>query len=264
MMSQNGNYSFAPIGYIQSCFKEKFGVARQSMMISQAQGVLKLNPDPAYRDSLNHLTEFSHLWIIFVFHKNIEKGWKPLINPPRLEAPRQVGVFASRAPHRPNPIGMSVVKIEAIDFLAPGGIELHLSGLDILDGTPVLDIKPYLSFADSFADATQGWASQGIKKYWVEFSPESAKSIQASGTRYHPDLQALLQQMLELDPRPTSQRKRSSIEADESEGLVFAFRIFDFDVKWKIHNKGIFVLELENLVGAAPTALQQYQASPVD
>jgi tRNA-Thr(GGU) m(6)t(6)A37 methyltransferase TsaA len=252
MMSQNENYSFEPIGYIQSCFKEKFGVARQSMMISQAQGVLKFNPDPAYHNSLSHLNEFSHLWIVFVFHKNIEKGWKPLINPPRLEAPKQVGVFASRSPHRPNPIGMSVVKIEEIDLLAKGGIELHLSGLDILDGTPVLDIKPYLSFADSFVDATSGWASQSIKKYRVEFSSASVKSIQESGTQYHPNLQALLQQMLELDPRPTSQRKRSSIESDKSEGLVFAFRIFDFDVKWKIHNKGIFVLELENLVGISP------------
>ncbi len=222
------------------------------MMISQARGVLKLNPDPAYLNSLSHLHEFSHLWIIFVFHKNIEKGWKPLINPPRLEAPRQVGVFASRSPHRPNPIGMSVVKIEEIDFLAPGGIEIHLSGLDILDGTPVLDIKPYLPFADSFAGATLGWASQGIQKYRVEFSSGSILSIQEAGTKYHPDLQALLRQMLELDPRPTSQRKRSSIDSDESQGLVFAFRIFDFDVKWKIHNKGIFVLELENLAGASP------------
>ncbi|NTV15370.1 MAG: tRNA (N6-threonylcarbamoyladenosine(37)-N6)-methyltransferase TrmO [Desulfobulbaceae bacterium] len=247
MMPLTENYSFAPIGHIQSCFKEKFGVARQSMMISQAQGVLKFNPDPAYVNSLRHLQEFSHLWIIFVFHKNIEKGWKPLINPPRLEAPKQVGVFASRSPHRPNPIGMSVVKIERIDFSAPGGIELHLSGLDILDGTPVLDIKPYLSFADSFADAALGWASQSIQKYRVEFSPDSARSIQNSGSKYHPNLQALLQQMLELDPRPTSQRKRASIDAAQSEGLVFAFRIFDFDVKWQIHNKGIFVLTLENL-----------------
>jgi tRNA-Thr(GGU) m(6)t(6)A37 methyltransferase TsaA len=252
MTPPNESYSFEPIGYIQSCFKEKFGVARQSMMISQARGVLKFNPDPTYPNSLRHLDEFSHLWIIFVFHKNLEKGWRPLINPPRLDAPEQVGVFASRSPHRPNPIGMSVVKIEEIDFLAPGGIELHLSGLDILDTTPVLDIKPYLSYADSFTEATTGWASQGIQKYRVEFSSASARAIQASGTRYHPDLQALLQQMLELDPRPTSQRKRSSIESPESEGLVFAFRIFDFDVKWKIHNKGIFVLELESLVSASP------------
>jgi tRNA-Thr(GGU) m(6)t(6)A37 methyltransferase TsaA len=222
------------------------------MMISQARGILKFNPDQAYLDSLKYLNEFSHLWIIFVFHKNIEKGWKPLIIPPRIEAPKQVGVFASRSPHRPNPIGMSVVKIEEIDLSAPGGIELHLSGLDILDGTPVLDIKPYLPFADSFVDATSGWANQSIKKYRVEFSRESLMTIQESGTKYHPNLQALLQQMLELDPRPISQRKRSSTESDESEGLVFAFRIFDFDVKWKIHNKGIFVLELENLAGASP------------
>ncbi len=216
-------------------------------MISQALGLLKLNPDPTYLNSLSHLNEFSHVWIIFVFHKNIVKGWNPLINPPRIEAPKQVGVFASRSPHRPNPIGMSVVKIERIDLSAPGGIELHLSGLDILDGTPVLDIKPYLPFADSFVDATSGWASQKIQKYQVEFSSSSLLFIQRSGTKYHPDLQALLQEMLELDPRPTSQRKRSRIESDESEGLVFALRLFDFDVKWKIHNKGIYVLELEKL-----------------
>lgn len=230
-------------------------------MISQALGVLKLNPDPAYVNSLRHLNEFSHVWLIFVFHKNIAKGWKPLIDPPRLDAPKQVGVFASRSPHRPNPIGMSVVKIEGIDFSAPGGIEIHLSGLDILDGTPVLDIKPYVSYADSFVDATLGWASQSIPKYRVEFSSNSLISIQESGTKYHPNLQALLQQMLELDPRPTSQRRRSSIESDASEGLVFAFRIFDFDVKWKIHNKGIFVLELKNLTGNSAVSGRNQQVS---
>lgn len=249
---QDENYSFQPIGYIRSCFKEKFGVARQSMMIPQARGVLKFRPEPAFGDALRHLAEFSHLWIVFVFHQNLKKGWKPLITPPRLEAPKQVGVFASRSPHRPNPIGMSVVKIEELDFSAPGGIELHLSGLDILDGTPVLDIKPYLAFADAYGDATPGWASRAIQKYRVEFSRASLLAIQESGTRYHPDLQALLQEMLELDPRPTSQRKRAPIEAEASEGLAFAFRLFDFDVKWQINQRAILVVALEELAGAGP------------
>ena len=151
------NDHFPPIGVIRTNFTEKFGVPRQSMMISEALGVLKLHPDPSFRAALNHLDRFTHIWVVFIFHQSVEKGWRPTIRPPRVDAPRKVGVFASRSPHRPNPIGLSAVKLERIDLDAPGGIEIHLSGVDLLDGTPVLDIKPYLPSTDAEAGASMGW-----------------------------------------------------------------------------------------------------------
>lgn len=233
-----------PIGLIKTCFTEKFGVPRQSLMIQQATGVLKLNPDPKYRDALNHLEGFSHVWIIFQFHQHANKEWTPTIQPPRVGAPRRVGVFASRSPHRPNGIGMSAVKLEKIDLDAPGGIEIHLSGVDILDGTPVLDIKPYLPFADSIPEATAGWATGEIPRYSVEFSPESSAAIDEYSKTCHPRLKELVTEMLEWDPRPLSQRQSMPIEDPANEGKRFAFRIFNFDVQWEVRKAGIFVREI--------------------
>ena len=214
------------------------------MMISEARGVLKLNPDPAYALALKHLENFSHVWILFVFHEHVDMPWHPVIRPPRVNAPRKVGVFASRSPHRPNPIGMSAVKLDRIDHEAPGGIEIHLSGVDILDGTPVLDIKPYLPYADSIPDANEGWARGEITRYNVQFSAESLSTIEKISAEEFPRLKELIQQMLAWDPRPTSQRRAMPIEDRKSEGLQFAFRIANFDVQWQILDGGIYVVGL--------------------
>jgi len=235
---------YPPIGVIRTSFTEKFGVPRQSMMIREARGVLKLNPESSYRDALNHLDQFSHVWILFVFHTHLEKGWRPTIRPPRLEAPRRVGVFASRTPHRPNPIGISAVKLDRIDLDAVGGIELHLSGVDFLDGTPVLDIKPYLPFADSIPEANSGWAGSEIPKYRVEFSNESLQAMEAISLERHPRFKELVEQILEWDPRPTSQRRAMPIESAEMQGMEFGTRILDKDIQWQIKNSSIYVLRL--------------------
>ena len=239
------SHSYSPIGFIRTCFTEKFGVPRQSMMIPEATGVLKLNADPLYRQALNHLEEFSHVWIVFVFHQHVKKDWRPTIRPPRVGGPRRVGVFASRSPHRPNPIGMSAVKLERIDLDAPGGIELHLSGVDFMDGTPVLDIKPYLPFADIIPEASSGWAGGEIPKYAVEFSPESLSALQKYSERRHPRSRELILQILEWDPRPRSQRAAMPIESPETEGKTFDIRILDFDVKWKVKNGQIEVVAVK-------------------
>ena len=235
---------YPPIGVIRTSFTEKFGVPRQSMMIREARGVLKLNPESSYRDALNHLDQFSHVWILFVFHTHLEKGWRPTIRPPRLEAPRRVGVFASRTPHRPNPIGISAVKLDRIDLDAVGGIELHLSGVDFLDGTPVLDIKPYLPFADSIPEANSGWAGSEIPKYRVEFSNESLQAMEAISLERHPRFKELVEQILEWDPRPTSQRRAMPIDSAEMQGMEFGTRILDKDIQWQIKNSSIYVLRL--------------------
>ena len=242
------------IGVIRTPFREKFGVPRQSMMMSEARGVLKLNPDPAYRVALQHLDEFTHLWVVFVFHQVAEDDWRPTIRPPRVDAPRKVGVFASRSPHRPNPIGISAVKLERIDLEAPGGIEIHLSGVDLLDGTPVLDIKPYLPYADIIPEAASGWAGSEIPRFEVRFS-ESALAFFEGRERFEldpnlagrtsEDLRRLIVQTLEWDPRPPSQRRAMPIASESSEGLAFGFRILDIEVKWEIRQGAILVTALE-------------------
>ena len=214
------------------------------MMVQEARAVLKLNPDPEYRVALTHLDGFSHIWVLFVFHQHVAQGWRPTIEPPRLDAPRKVGVFASRSPHRPNAIGMSAVKLEKIDVDAPGGIEIHVSGVDILDGTPILDIKPYLPFADCIQDAHAGWAGSEIPKYPVEFSLESLAQIQTYSRTHGPRLKELIEEMLQWDPRPASQRRGMPIESPATEGMRFGFRILDFDVQWEVRRGALFVREL--------------------
>ncbi len=234
----------SPIGFIKAPFKEKFGVARQSLMLTEAHGILKLNDDPNLEMAITGLETFSHLWVIFEFHKNEGQEWRPLITPPRLETKDRVGVLASRSPHRPNAIGLSVLKIERIDPHAPGGSEIHLSGLDLLDGTPVLDIKPYLPFADSHPQASAGWAEGEIKKYHVTYSAKSKKTLEEMRD---PQYLKLLHQMLELDPRPTSQRSAHPIEAQSSEGRPYAFRLLNFDIQWEIRDQSIYVVDVINL-----------------
>jgi tRNA-Thr(GGU) m(6)t(6)A37 methyltransferase TsaA len=182
--------TYLPIGIVHTCFKEKFGTPRQSLLVSEARGVLKLNPNPDFLQSLDQLDTFSHIWIIFVFHEHLDQEWRPKITSPRVEIGK-VGVFASRSPHRPNPIGMSAVKLEKIDREALGGIEIHISGVDLLDGTPVLDIKPYIPYADSIPGANSGWAKEDIARCEVQFSLESLKTMADSSGSLPPRFQEL-------------------------------------------------------------------------
>ncbi len=234
-------YSFLPIGFMKTCFGEKFGTPRQAGLVPGAHGVLKLNSDPAFSLALQQLETFSHVWLIYAFDRHAEQAWRPLIESPRVDAPR-VGVFASRSPHRPNPIGMSALKLERIDFEAKGGIELHLSGVDILDGTPVFDIKPYLPYADLIPSATSGWAGAEIEKFPVSFSEESEATLSDNKR-----LRTLIEQMLSLDPRPISQRKAMPLASPDNEGRVFRFRVTDFDVEWQVKDRGVKVLQLHPL-----------------
>jgi tRNA-Thr(GGU) m(6)t(6)A37 methyltransferase TsaA len=235
-----------PIGIIHSCFTEKFGVPRQSLMVSEARGTIKLGVEFSNPDTVLHLEEFSHLWVVYLFHKNQNANhtekWSPTISPPRIDAPKKVGVFASRSPHRPNPIGLSVVKLEKINLHAKGGIEIEVSGVDILDGSPVLDIKPYVPYADIVPDATSGWIKNEITRYPVFFSEQAEQVL----TGHH--LKKLITEILEWDPRPRSQREQNPIENPKSIGKRFAFRLMDYDVHWVIdQNVSINVIEVKTL-----------------
>ena len=239
-----------PIGIIKTCFLEKFGVPRQSMMVSEARGVIHLDAEYAHPDTVLHLEEFTHLWVVYLFHKNQNANhpekWTNTIQPPRIDAPKKVGVYASRSPHRPNPIGLSVVKLEKISVLK-NGIEIEVSGVDILDGSPILDIKPYVPYADSVPEASSGWIKNEITRYSVQFS-EQAQTVMIKHLVPGLNLQKLITEILEWDPRPRSQREQSPVEAMTSVGKRFAFRLLDYDIHWLIkENATLLVHEIKIL-----------------
>lgn len=231
-----------PIGHISSCFKEKFGIPRQPGLMREARATLTIQLEGA-ADAVREIEGFSHVWIIFQFHES--QGWNPLVRPPRLGGARKVGVFASRSPHRPNAIGISAVALDRVETASANEAVLHLSGIDLLDGTPVLDVKPYIAYADSIPQATDGWAAgTGFGErptLEVSFSAEA----QASGERYAretgTDPLALIREMLALDPRPSFQR-----DGDVGQ---YANRVLDLDVHWEVEGASCRVLSLVDLRG---------------
>jgi tRNA-Thr(GGU) m(6)t(6)A37 methyltransferase TsaA len=241
-----------PIGMVRTSFSEKFGVPRQAMMIARAQGIIKLSKDRRFEIALRDLASFSHIWLIYHFHKIGNRPWRAAVDTPRLDAEGMMGVFATRSPHRPNPIGMSAVKLESIDLTPDDGIEIHISGVDILDGTPVLDIKPYLPYADRIDEANSGWASSSIEKYPVTYSEQASRLIESDNERGELYFGELLQEILEFDPRPTSQRRAKNIFVAESDGSKFAFRLLGRDIHWHIHQGGILVDKIIELNPAGP------------
>lgn len=241
------SFEFEPIGYLESCFKEKFGIPRQPGLVNQAQGKLKLRADPNFKTAIRSLEGFSHLWLIFVFHEHGSRNWKPSIRPPRLGGAKKVGVLASRSPHRPNPIGLSVVALERIDLDATGGPEIHVSGVDLLDGTPILDLKPYIPYADSIPHARAGWAEDPIVRTPVEFSEQAEKSVAIREDK-HSNLKALILEMLELDPRPAFQKRRNPPSSPAAQGTQYGFKLFEFDVKWEIRDEKFIVLDVVDLI----------------
>ena len=232
-------YTFTPIATLYTCFKEKFGIPRQTNLGPQAPGRLVFNPAYADRNAVRELESFSHLWLIFIFHHASVNTRSPLVRPPRLGGNRKTGVFATRSPFRPNPIGLSAVKLETVEQTGQGPV-LHLSGVDILDATPVLDIKPYLPWADAIPDADGGFA--GIRpdpRLQVVFSEQAQLQCRKHSSRI-PNLVPIITRMLENDPRPGYHAE----SAGKTE-KIYGIRIFDLDEKWRVNSGIIRVLSLE-------------------
>lgn len=245
MMTKWGDvFEFSAIGQVKTPFRDRFGVPRQPGLASAAKGVIKIHPDPDLKTSLRSLEEFTHLWIVFVFHDHGGKSWKPSIRPPRLGGHRKVGVLASRSPHRPNPIGLSVVAIEKIDLEAVGGPEIFVAGVDLIDGTPVLDIKPYIAYADSVPEAGAGWASEPIPRYPVLFSEKAETEIQQRDPQGEKNLKALIVEVMELDPRPAFQKRQAPPSEEKSWGLRYGIDILGNDVKYEVTESGFVIYDI--------------------
>jgi tRNA (adenine37-N6)-methyltransferase len=232
------SYAFDPIGCIRSCFKEKFGIPRQPGLVPEARAILEIRPPYLQSEAFRGLAEFSHIWIIFVFHHGDHERWNPTVRPPRLGGNRRMGVFATRSGFRPNPIGQSVVSLTRIEA-AKGRLALHLGGVDLLDGTPVLDIKPYLPYADCISNARAGYAHQPPKAEWgVQFSPGAAQSCRIFENR-HPGLQALIARLLAYDPRPGYRPSQTN--------QAFGMRLWDLNIRFRFEADFILVEAIEEL-----------------
>lgn len=236
-MKQRSGFTFLPIGIIRSPFKEKFGIPRQPGIVPDARGALEILPPFHQEAAFRGLSEFSHVWILFLFHGNRRAEWKPTVRPPRLGGDRRMGVFATRSGFRPNPIGMSAVELTGISP-GPESLRLDLKGIDLLDGTPVLDIKPYLPYADCITAAGGGFAAEPPKNDLPVTFSEEAEAVCARREQEIPHLRSLLVQMLRMDPRP-------AYYARSPKKKVFGFRLYDFDVQWMFMDDGIRILNLK-------------------
>lgn len=229
---------FNPIGFISSCYKEKFAIPRQPGLVNAAKSELILE-GIFDEESIRGLEDFSHIWLQFIFHETEQQGWKPMVRPPRLGGNKKVGVFASRSTFRPNPIGLSVIELERVE-IRESLVVLHLIGADLMDGTPVLDIKPYLPYVDSIPDANGGFANQRPgASVEVYLSKESQVQCEKLSVENGENIEILIKQVLELDPRPSYQRNNTDSDR------IYSVKLYDFDLKWQYcENNKIKVLSV--------------------
>ena len=211
-----------PIGVVHTCFGGKFAVPRQPGLCPSAWGRLVFHQDYRSPEAIRGIDGFSHLWLIFGFHETADQGWKPTVRPPRLGGNRRVGVFASRSTFRPNGLGLSLVRLEGINTTAADSPVLLLGGVDLLDGTPVYDIKPYLPYAESIPDAAAGFAGDEIPRLQVEVADEAAEAFSSLPER----AQTVVREALALDPRP-------AVQAEDSQ-RVFGALLCGHDVRFTI------------------------------
>lgn len=219
------------IAHIRSDFKEKFGIPRQSGMVEELRATVVFEPEYQKEDALRGLEGYSHIWLLWEFSESIREGWSPTVRPPRLGGNERVGVFATRSPFRPNPIGLSSVRLLGIEKEEGNGLVLQVAGADLLDGTPIYDIKPYLPHVDSHPEATGGFAGE-VKDYKLEVECEEQllKRIPA-------EKRTALLGILSQDPRPAYQN---------DEKRVYGMKFSGFNIKFSVKNGILKVLQIES------------------
>ncbi len=221
-----------PIAYIHTDFKEKFGIPRQSGRVPELVGRIVFEKEYRVEQAFVGIEEFSHLWLIFDFSKSHTEKWSPTVRPPRLGGNKRVGVFASRSPFRPNSMGLSVVKLERVEKTEKYGITLLVSGVDLLDNTPIYDIKPYIPYADCVEDAKGSYADDhksdsldvNFKEELLQILPEDKR-------------QAVIKCLAD-DPRPAYK---------ENDGKLYSMSFAGFDIHFTVENNTAVVQNIEKL-----------------
>ena len=224
--------SMQVVARIRSDFKTKFGIPRQSGLVDELEAAIVF--EEPYRDpnAVRGLEAFSHLWLIWQFSEAVRTSWSPTVKPPRLGGNTRMGVFATRSPFRPSPVGLSCVRLKEITMDPELGPVIHVFGADLMDGTPILDIKPYVPYADCHPDALEGFTGQN-RDYTlqVEFPEKLLDEIP-------PDRRAALKGVLAQDPRPSYQN-----DPERSYGLTFA----GFDVRFRVNGNALTVFDVEKV-----------------
>ncbi len=221
-----------PIAHIRSDFATKFGIPRQSGLVQQLRSTIVFAPEFRSADALRGIEGFSHLWLIWQFSEAVRQGWSPTVRPPRLGGNTRMGVFATRSPFRPNNLGLSCVTLLGVEDTAEFGTVVHVGGADLMDGTPIFDIKPYIPYADCQMDATGGFTdTAGEYLLEVDFPapllsclPESKREAAVEVLRH--------------DPRPSYQRKPGRVY-----GLTFA----GFDIRFTVEENKLTVVAVEKI-----------------
>ena len=217
------------IARMHSDFATKFGIPRQSGLVEELRSTIVFEPEFRNPDALRGIEEFSHLWIIWQFSEAVRQGWSPTVRPPRLGGNTRMGVFATRSPFRPNNLGLSSVKLLGVEHTAEYGTVLHVGGADLMDGTPIFDIKPYIPYGDCHPEATGGFTDRaGEFLLSVEFPEELLKKLPE-------EKQDAAKAVLSHDPRPSYQRK-----PDRIYGLTFA----GYDIRFKVNEDTLTVVEV--------------------
>lgn len=218
------------IAHIETDFPTKFGIPRQSGIIASLQGRIVFEPEFRIAEAVRGLEDFSHLWLIWEFSEAKRDGWSPTVRPPRLGGNVRKGVFATRSPFRPNPIGLSSVKIEKIEIDPKLGPVIYVSGADLMDGTPIYDIKPYIAYTDSHPEAISGFASKPAEYLLNVDFPEALLN------KVHPDLRKSLLDVLAHDPRP---------QYHDDPERIYGMAFGGMEVKFKVDGKWLTVVEIQ-------------------
>lgn len=226
-MSQE--FSMRVIARIHSDFATKFGVPRQSGLVDALESTVVFEPEYRNMDALRGLEDFSHLWLVWVFDKAVRRDWSPTVRPPRLGGNRRMGVFATRSPFRPNPIALSSVKLAGIEQTAEQGPVLHIRGADLMDGTPILDIKPYIPYADAHPEALGGFAAVPAGETLEVIIPSELLE------KIPPKRREALRGVLAQDPRPHYQ---------DDPGRIYGFGFAGMEVKFSVEGTCLTVREI--------------------
>lgn len=212
------DFAVRPIARMRGAFPTKFGIPRQAGVAGSLEGLVVFEPEYRNPDALRGLEGFSHIWLIWQFSENLREGWSPTVRPPRLGGNERMGVFATRSPFRPNALGLSCVRLLGIEETAREGLALRVAGADLMDGTPIFDVKPYLPYADRIEGAKSGFAPDAGETLEVALDPAAGEAIPAA-------LLPALREVLANDPRPRYQNDPSRVYVMEFSGLEIKFTV---------------------------------------
>lgn len=228
-------FPIKPIGIVDSCFKDKLGIPRQSQLTPHSTATLNFYTPYNREEAWKGIDTLSHIWVTFLFHRSDSDKEILSVRPPRLGGEKKMGVFATRSPFRPNNIGQSIVTLNKVNIMQ-GKVSLEISGHDLLDQTPILDIKPYIFQSDTVSKSDSGWIqSKDFNKLTVNYTSRAVEKINLQAKL--PNLQLLITEMLELDPRPGFKKRKNELQE-------FKIKLYEYDIHWSVKDGIITVLDI--------------------